>query len=109
MHRSHPCPLFVGPVHHPLYPQRAQIELKTGDTVRGELHEAEDNFNCQLRNVTATSKVCVLVFAYDMLHTNAVYECIYPCLSFRMDACHIWTTSLSVAVKSGTSKTGTMK
>lgn len=31
--------------------------MKTGETFRGELHEAEDNFNCQLRNVTATSKV----------------------------------------------------
>lgn len=32
------------------------IELRTGETYRGELHEAEDNWNCQLRNVTSTAK-----------------------------------------------------
>lgn len=35
-----------------------QVELKGGESYRGELHEAEDNWNCQLRNVTATAKVC---------------------------------------------------
>ena len=35
----------------------AQVELKTGETYRGELNEAEDNWNCQLKNVTATARV----------------------------------------------------
>lgn len=34
-----------------------QVELKSGETYRGELHEAEDNWNCQLKNITATAKV----------------------------------------------------
>ena len=33
-----------------------QVELKGGESYRGELHEAEDNWNCQLKNVTATAK-----------------------------------------------------
>ena len=37
-----------------------QVELKSGETYRGELHEAEDNWNCQLKNITATAKVSVL-------------------------------------------------
>lgn len=37
-----------------------QVELKSGETYRGELHEAEDNWNCQLKNITATAKVTVL-------------------------------------------------
>ncbi|KAL3152241.1 Small nuclear ribonucleoprotein SmD3b [Trebouxia sp. C0010 RCD-2024] len=32
------------------------VELKSGETYRGELHEAEDNWNCQLKNITATAK-----------------------------------------------------
>lgn len=32
------------------------IELTTGEFFRGELFEAEDNWNCQLRNVTKTAK-----------------------------------------------------
>ena len=35
-----------------------QVELKTGQTYRGELHDAEDNWNCQLKNVTFTERVC---------------------------------------------------
>lgn len=36
-----------------------QVELKTGQTYRGELHDAEDNWNCQLKNVTFTERVGV--------------------------------------------------
>jgi small nuclear ribonucleoprotein D3 len=32
------------------------VELKTGETYRGELAEAEDNWNTQLKNVTATAR-----------------------------------------------------
>lgn len=37
--------------------QNAQVELKTGETYRGELAEAEDNWNCQIKNVSATARV----------------------------------------------------
>jgi len=33
-----------------------QLELKNGELLRGELHEAEDNWNVQLSNVTATGR-----------------------------------------------------
>ena len=33
---------------------KMQVELKTGEMYRGELHEAEDNWNVQLSNVQAT-------------------------------------------------------
>ena len=33
-----------------------QVELKSGEIYRGELHEAEDNWNLQLANVTATGR-----------------------------------------------------
>ncbi|KAK9826754.1 hypothetical protein WJX81_005808 [Elliptochloris bilobata] len=32
------------------------VELKSGENYRGELIEAEDNWNCQLKNVQATAK-----------------------------------------------------
>jgi small nuclear ribonucleoprotein D3 len=32
------------------------VELKTGETYRGELFEAEDNWNVQLKDVTATAR-----------------------------------------------------
>ena len=32
------------------------IELKTGETFRGELKDMEDNWNSQLENVTATAR-----------------------------------------------------
>ena len=32
------------------------IELKSGEMYRGELFDVEDNWNCQLKDVTATAK-----------------------------------------------------
>lgn len=32
------------------------IELKSGESFRGELHECEDNWNIQLKDVTATGR-----------------------------------------------------
>merc|ERR1712070_133196 len=32
------------------------VELKTGETFRGTLKNSEDNWNCQLENVTATAR-----------------------------------------------------
>lgn len=33
-----------------------QVELKTGETLRGDLAETEDNWNLQLKNATATAR-----------------------------------------------------
>jgi small nuclear ribonucleoprotein (snRNP)-like protein len=35
-----------------------QVETKNGELYRGELYEAEDNWNCQMRAVQMTSRVC---------------------------------------------------
>lgn len=32
------------------------LELKTGEVYRGQLVEAEDNMNCQMRNITVTER-----------------------------------------------------
>lgn len=37
-------------------PFALQVELKSGEIYRGELHEAEDNWNVQLTNVQATAR-----------------------------------------------------
>jgi small nuclear ribonucleoprotein (snRNP)-like protein len=34
-----------------------QVETKNGELYRGELYEAEDNWNCQLRAVQMTGRV----------------------------------------------------
>ena len=33
------------------------VELKTGEVYRGSMVECEDNWNCQLDNITFTAKV----------------------------------------------------
>lgn len=51
-----------------------QIETKNGELYRGELYEAEDNWNCQMRAVQMTGRVCSLKCPcrngtyYDCLH-----------------------------------------
>ena len=34
-----------------------QVELKTGETYRGTLVEAEDNWNSQMKDITVTGRV----------------------------------------------------
>jgi small nuclear ribonucleoprotein (snRNP)-like protein len=56
-----------------------QVELKTGQTYRGELHDAEDNWNCQLKNVTFTERVCdacaICVIVVSALSTAIALDC----------------------------------
>lgn len=40
------------------------VELKTGEVYRGSMVECEDNWNCQLENITFTAKVCSLCPRY---------------------------------------------
>ena len=49
------CLFFAG-FTHSLHHTHVQVELKTGEMYRGELHEAEDNWNVQLSNVQATGR-----------------------------------------------------
>lgn len=44
------------PHTHTLATPHKQVELKTGETYRGDLAETEDNWNLQLKNVTATAR-----------------------------------------------------
>lgn len=60
-----------------------QVELKSGEAYRGELAEAEDSWNVQLKNVTATAKVCWCLHSADypsahrfLLPTFMLYD--YP-------------------------------
>jgi len=46
-------PRRVPPAPRPVSPQ---VELKTGEMLRGELHAAEDNWNCQVKNAIHTGK-----------------------------------------------------
>ena len=41
----------------------AQIELKTGEQYRGVLKNTQDNWNCQLEDVTYTARVRNIYFA----------------------------------------------
>ena len=43
--------------NNPNNPLLLQMELKTGETYRGTLLEAEDNWNSQLKDITATGRV----------------------------------------------------
>ena len=44
---------------------KQQVELKSGEVYRGTLVEAEDNWNCQLTNVSLTGRDGALFFAKD--------------------------------------------
>ena len=43
-------------------PKQQQVELKSGEVYRGTLVEAEDNWNCQLTNVSLTGRDGALFF-----------------------------------------------
>lgn len=42
-----------------------QVETKNGELYRGELYEAEDNWNCQMRAVQMTGRVSMLQLCCD--------------------------------------------
>ena len=87
-----------------------QVELKSGETYRGELHEAEDNWNCQLKNITATAKVWFnTVVTLLGQEPGAFIPAIalvgfwkLPCMC-RMAEYHTWSIFLSEEAESGTS------
>lgn len=39
------------------------VEMKSGELYRGSMVECEDNWNCQLENITYTAKVCISLFS----------------------------------------------
>jgi len=48
-------------------PKQQQVELKSGEVYRGTLVEAEDNWNCQLTNVSLTGRDGALFFLQKRL------------------------------------------
>ena len=46
------------------------VELKTGEVYRGSMVECEDNWNCQLENITFTAKVRFVWFGLPRLSIN---------------------------------------
>lgn len=45
------------------------VELKSGELYRGTMIECEDNWNCQLDNITFTAKVLFLSPGFSFLGT----------------------------------------
>ena len=44
------------------------VELKSGELYRGSMIECEDNWNCQLENITYTAKVRLSLLLFVVLH-----------------------------------------
>lgn len=60
------------------------VELKSGEMYRGSVIEREDNWDCQLENITCTAKVCPLFFLLCPLYSPSASYFIRsaPFLSF---------------------------
>ena len=54
------------------------VELKTGEVYRGSMIECEDNWNCQIENITFTAKVPsfppLASFFGRLLHSSAARQ-----------------------------------
>jgi small nuclear ribonucleoprotein D3 len=48
------------------------VELKTGEVYRGSMVECEDNWNCQLENITFTAKVRFVSFGLPRLSIKSL-------------------------------------
>ena len=68
-------------------PKQQQVELKSGEVYRGTLVEAEDNWNCQLTNVSLTGRDGALFFfakEIDVMVVVVVVVALYVRTSSRM-------------------------
>lgn len=45
------------------------VELKSGELYRGSMIECEDNWNCQLENITYTAKVPLFFYVFVVHHS----------------------------------------
>ncbi|KAL0923470.1 hypothetical protein M5K25_007528 [Dendrobium thyrsiflorum] len=78
------------------------VELKSGELYRGSMIECEDNWNCQLENITYTAKFstvncCEITSAAKILWITL---CILQNLLARMVKCHNLSMFSSEEVKS---------
>lgn len=58
------------------------VELKTGEVYRGSMVECEDNWNCQLENITFTAKVCSLCSRYLRIRARSPWIVLPEYFSF---------------------------
>ena len=72
------------------------MELKTGETYRGELNEAEDNWNCQLKNVTATARVWT---AWQLLSASIICIILFNALCDMSHLSHKAALKMSYVLK----------
>ena len=65
--------------------QQQQVELKSGEVYRGTLVEAEDNWNCQLTNVSLTGRDGALFFfAKEIIDVMVVVVLVVVALYVRV-------------------------
>ncbi|MBA0828158.1 hypothetical protein Goarm_012873 [Gossypium armourianum] len=66
------------------------VELKSGELYRGSMVECEDNWNCQLENITYTAKVPLFLtsppffFSYSL--STLIYLLLFGSDEFRVYA-----------------------
>ena len=77
------------------------VELKTGEVYRGSMVECEDNWNCQLENITFTAKVRFVSFGVPRLSINLCGIMFKQWMDFRTARCRSWSTSSSEGAGSG--------
>jgi small nuclear ribonucleoprotein (snRNP)-like protein len=76
------------------------VELKTGEVYRGSMIECEDNWNCQIENITFTAKVHLPLLSplarirFSSTHDSDASSC-------RTARCRSWSTSSSGGAGSG--------
>ncbi|PKU59226.1 putative U6 snRNA-associated Sm-like protein LSm4 [Dendrobium catenatum] len=69
------------------------VELKSGELYRGSMIECEDNWNCQLENITYTAKVPFIFFLSSLSSRDALGQ------GWGMVKCHNLSMFSSEEVK----------
>ena len=77
------------------------MELKTGETYRGMLVEAEDNWNSQLKDITVTGRVCPKNCAVRKNEQIMVRPRLTHRFEYRTDGFMSWKMYSSGAARSG--------
>ena len=79
-----------------------QVELKTGETYRGTLVEAEDNWNSQMKDITVTGRVRRVASALAGLsstlgfrHARPRWSCLCKRCTHRVLVSALWVDPLS--------------
>ena len=81
-----------------------QVELKTGETYRGTLVEAEDNWNSQMKDITVTGRVRRFALAlnrpaFPWFRVSACSASTLPSLAWHAHAARLRRPGLCVAAR----------